>query len=39
MAPARLVSGSFTHSEEFVRVTVSPGQVAAPASVTRAARS
>jgi Trypsin len=26
MAPARLVSGSFTHSEEFVRVTASPGQ-------------
>jgi len=26
MAPARLVSGSFTQSEEFVRVTVSPGQ-------------
>jgi hypothetical protein len=26
MAPARLVSGSFTHSDEFVRVTVSPGQ-------------
>ncbi|HEV2921295.1 MAG TPA: trypsin-like serine protease [Actinomycetota bacterium] len=26
MAPARLVSGSFTHSEEFVRVTVGPGQ-------------
>jgi hypothetical protein len=25
MAPARLVSGSFTHSEEFVRVTASPG--------------
>ena len=31
MAPARLVSGSFTHSEEFVQVTVSPpGRVAAP---------
>jgi hypothetical protein len=26
MAPARLVSGSFTHSDEFVRVTASPGQ-------------
>jgi trypsin len=26
MAPARLVSGSFTHSEEFVRVTASSGQ-------------
>jgi hypothetical protein len=26
MAPARLVSRSFTHSEEFVRVTASPGQ-------------
>ncbi|MFL6226595.1 MAG: trypsin-like serine protease, partial [Actinomycetes bacterium] len=26
MAPARLVSGSSTHSEEFVRVTASPGQ-------------
>jgi hypothetical protein len=26
MAPARLVSGSFTHSEEFIRVTASPGQ-------------
>ena len=26
MAPARLVSGSFAHSEEFVRVTASPGQ-------------
>jgi hypothetical protein len=26
MAPARLVSGSFTHSDEFVQVTVSPGQ-------------
>jgi len=26
MAPARLISGSFTHSEEFVRVTASPGQ-------------
>jgi len=25
-APARLVSGSFTHSEEFIRVTASPGQ-------------
>ena len=26
MAPVRLISGSFTHSEEFVRVTASPGQ-------------
>jgi hypothetical protein len=26
MAPARLVSGSFVHSEEFIRVTASPGQ-------------
>ena len=26
MAPARLVSGSFIHSEEFVRVNVSPRQ-------------
>ena len=25
-APARLVSGSFTHSDEFIRVTASPGQ-------------
>ena len=39
MAPVRLISGSFTHSEEFVRVTASPGQGAAPASATRAARS
>ena len=36
MAPAWLVSGSFTHSDEFVRVTASPGQVAAPASATPA---
>ena len=26
MAPARLVSGQFTHSDEFIRVTASPGQ-------------
>ena len=26
MAPARLISGSFSHSEEFIRVSASPGQ-------------
>ena len=37
MAPARLVSGSFTRSEEFVRVTASPGKVEVPASGIRRA--
>jgi hypothetical protein len=30
MAAARLVSGSFIHSEEFVRVTASPAQGGGP---------
>jgi hypothetical protein len=39
LAPARLVSGSFTHSEEFIRVTASPAKAAAPVWGTRAAQS